>query len=92
MDPFAELAALLTPSVAKSPPEGLVLQAGNGLPLRVAGCGLPLEAGDLAVNPALDWRWTEDDGAPEKLRAGDRVVLLTGDGERYYILCKVVEA
>ena len=38
-----------------------------------------------------DYAWTEDTGGDELLRAGDRLlVLVTADGQDYYILQKAV--
>lgn len=62
--------------------------------------GLLIEKDDIYLNPEMDHRWDqdtdEDDGAPEKLRAGDRVVMLTLPGENqdqcYYLVCKAVKA
>lgn len=69
--------------------KGRVLAAGGGQ-LRVRVSRLALEKTDLWVNPQLNWRWTEDTGGPDLLRSGDRVVLLTQDGQEYILLCKVV--
>ena len=46
---------------------------------------------ELHVPPGLDYAWTEDTGGDELLRAGDRLlVLVTADGQDYYILQKAV--
>ena len=48
----------------------------------------PAERGQA---PGLDYAWTEDTGGDELLRAGDRLlVLVTADGQDYYILQKAV--
>lgn len=70
---------------------GTVRQAGGGR-LRVSCGGLALEREDLYVHAGLDWRWTEDTGGAELLRPGDLVILLTGDDQTYYLICKVVSA
>ena len=51
---------------------------------------MDLEAGDLYVSAALRYDWTEDDGSPELLRPGDRVVLLSSDGQDYYLTARMV--
>ena len=67
---------------------GAVLAAGQGV-LRVSCAGLALEAGDLHVPPELSYTWEEDTGGDNLLRAGDKLLLLvTADGQDYYILQK----
>ena len=68
---------------------GEVKAAGGGV-LRVRAGGMDLEAGDLYVSAALRYDWTEDDGSPELLRPGDRVVLLSSDGQDYYLTGRMV--
>ncbi|MFQ7450572.1 MAG: hypothetical protein ACLRNQ_02990 [Flavonifractor plautii] len=58
---------------------------------RVVCGGLTLDQTELHVPPGLDYAWTEDTGGDELLRAGDRLlVLVTADGQDYYILQKAV--
>lgn len=57
--------------------------------LQVACNGLVLGREDLWVASHLSW---EDDGEPNTLRVGDRVVCFTPDGDSYYIMSKVVRA
>ena len=68
---------------------GEVREAGNGK-LRVNCGGMDLTAGDLYVSAGLDYRWQEDNGMANLLRRGDRVVLLSGDGQAYYLITRVV--
>ena len=68
---------------------GKLREAGNGK-LRVNCGGIDLTAGDLYVSAGLDYKWTQDNGLPELLRRGDRVVLLSGDGQAYYLITRVV--
>lgn len=58
--------------------------------LQVACNGLVLGREDLWVSSNLSWK--EDDGGANALRAGDRVVCFTPDGDSYYIMSKVVRA
>ena len=68
---------------------GEVREAGNGK-LRVNCGGMDLTAGDLYVSTGLDYRWQEDNGMANLLRRGDRVVLLSGDGQDYYLIARMV--
>lgn len=68
---------------------GEVLEAGRGR-LRVSCGGLQLERGDLWLAAGLDCDWTEDGGGPELLRSGDTVVLLSADGQTYYLVARMV--
>ena len=68
---------------------GEVKQAGNGR-LRVNCAGLDLTQGDLFVSAQLHWDWTQDDGSPQLLRPGDRVVLLSQDGQDFYLVARMV--
>lgn len=69
---------------------GQVQQAGHGV-LRVVCNGLTLDQTELHVPPGLDYAWEEDNGSGRLLRAGDRLlVLVTADGQDYYILQKAV--
>ena len=82
-DVYAGLTELLRPAERGQAPGGWlfgqVQQAGQGT-LRVVCGGL-----------TLDQAWTEDTGGDELLRAGDRLlVLVTADGQDYYILQKAV--
>lgn len=71
--------------------EGVVTAAGRGN-LAVKVGQLPeLAKEDLAVNPWYSYRWVLDEGQAEYLRAGDRVLLLTADGQNFYLVCKVVD-
>lgn len=70
---------------------GEVLEAGQGR-LRVSCGGLQLERGDLYLAAGLDCDWTEDTGGPELLRSGDTVALLSGDGQTYYLVARMVRA
>lgn len=70
---------------------GEVKEAGGGR-LRVACGGMQLEREDLWVAAGLDFVWTVDTGGAELLRRGDRVVLLSPDGQDYYLTAKVVRA
>ena len=62
----------------------------GGDTLQVACNGLVLGREDLWVASYLSWK--EDDGGPNILKVGDRVVCFTPDGDSYYIMCKVVRA
>lgn len=65
--------------------EGVVTAAGRGN-LAVKVGQLPeLAKEDLAVNPWYSYRWVLDEGQAEYLRAGDRVLLLTADGQNFYL-------
>lgn len=70
--------------------EGEVTHAGHGtLTVRVGQ--LPeLQKEDLSVNPWYKYDWILDEGQAEYLRPGDKVVLLTADGQNFYLVCKVV--
>lgn len=69
---------------------GEVTAAGGGK-LQVACNGLVLGPGDLRLPPGLDYTWTEDNGGANLLRPGDRlIVLVTADGQDYYVLQKAV--
>lgn len=70
---------------------GEVKAAGNGV-LRVSCDGLTLEPEDLRLAVGLDYHWTYDNGADNLLRKGDRVVLLSQDGQTYYLLQRMVSA
>lgn len=85
-----QLSEAIRPSLAQASfCIGTVQQAGRGR-LRVGRGSLILEREDLYVDPTLKWNWEEDTGAPELLRPGDRVVLLTEDEQTYYLICRVV--
>ena len=91
-DVYAGLTELLRPAERGQAPGGWlfgqVQQAGQGT-LRVVCGGLTLDQTELHVPPGLDYAWTEDTGGDELLRAGDRLlVLVTADGQDYYILQK----
>lgn len=58
--------------------------------LQVTCNGLVLERSDLWVASHLSWK--KDDGGPNILRVGDRVVLYTPDGDNYHLVSKVVRA
>ena len=96
MDPYCELLRAFGGEDASAPGPvllGQVVQSGGGAPLKVRCAGLPpLDGEDLMVNAALDWTWGEDTGGAALLRAGDTVVLLTQDGQSFYLVCKVVDA
>lgn len=62
----------------------------GGDTLQVACNGLVLGREDLWVASHLSW--AEDDGGPNTLRVGDRVVLYTPDGDTYHLMSKVVRA
>ena len=84
-DVYAGLTELLRPAERGQAPGGWlfgqVQQAGQ----------LTLDQTELHVPPGLDYAWTEDTGGDELLRAGDRLlVLVTADGQDYYILQKAV--
>lgn len=70
---------------------GLVRVAGGGQ-LCIDCDGLALECDDLWVDPRLNFHWTVDHGEAEHLRTGERVLLLTLDGEDYYLIGKAVKA
>lgn len=70
--------------------EGVVIRAGRGN-LAVQVGRLPeLQKEDLLVNPWYKYDWVLDEHQPEYLRSGDHVVLLTADGQSFYLVCKVV--
>ena len=62
----------------------------GGDTLQVACNGLVLGREDLWVASYLSWK--EDDGGPNTLKVGDRVVMYTFDGDTYHIIAKVVMA
>ena len=68
---------------------GEVREAGRGK-LRVNCGGMELTAGDLYVSAALRYDWEKDNGMPDLLRPGDLAVLLSADGQDYYLLARVV--
>ena len=70
---------------------GTVLEAGRGQ-LRVSCGGLQLDPEDLYLAAGLSYRWTEDHGELNFLRKGDRVVLLSEDGQDFYLLQRMVKA
>lgn len=96
-DVYARLAAMLGGGTGRQgafTPGGWlfgdVLEAGRG-ELRLACGGLSLTQGDVKVDRGLSYTWTEDEGQEHYLRAGDRVlVLVTADGQEYYVLKKAV--
>lgn len=94
MDPIVSLLDAMAPAAAPGPfLVGKVLRAGQGQPLQVEAAGLePLEPEDLWVSPTLNWTWARDEGEPELLRPGDRVVLLSSDMQTYYLIAKAVHA
>lgn len=67
---------------------GKVIAAGGGN-IVVETDGLRLGKEDLHVSVLLDYQYTQDDGAPNKLRAGDRVMMLSSDQETYDLTAKV---
>lgn len=71
--------------------EGVVTRAGRGdLVVRVGQ--LPeLQKEDLSVNPWYKYDWILDEHQPEYLRPGDKVILLTADGQHFNLICKVVD-
>ena len=68
---------------------GEVKEAGGGA-LRVQAGGLNLSAGDLYISAQLRYDWTADDGSPQLLRKGDRVALLSTDGQMYDLVARMV--
>lgn len=70
---------------------GDVTAAGHGQLIISAG-GYALTPEDLILNPLYDYRWEEDTGGDYLLRAGDRVALLTDDGQVFYLLGKAAPA
>ena len=69
---------------------GDVLDAGQGR-LKVVCLGLTLGPDELHLPPGLSYTWTEDEGQEGNLRAGDKLlVLVTADGQDYYVLQKAV--
>ncbi len=70
---------------------GDVTRAGHGV-LEISCGGLPLEPKELYLAVGLNYRWTYDNGADNLLRKGDRVVLLSRDGQTYYLLQRMVRA
>lgn len=70
---------------------GDVTAAGHGR-LEISCGGLPLEPKDLWLAVGLNYHWTYDTGADNLLRKGDRVVLLSQDGQTYYLLQRMVRA
>ena len=98
MKTFEENAARIARSVGRAAEQsapaspfflGEIREAGNGK-LRVNCGGMDLTAGDLYVSAGLNYKWTEDNGLPGLLRRGDRVVLLSGDGQDYYLIARMV--
>lgn len=69
--------------------DGTVLDAGGGT-LRIRCMGLELDKEFLYLPAGLDCAWTEDDGTPELLRPGDKLLCWTADKQTFYILCKAV--
>lgn len=69
--------------------DGTVLDAGGGT-LRIRCMGLELDKESLFLPAGLDCGWTEDDGTPELLRPGDKLLCWTADKQTFYILCKAV--
>lgn len=70
---------------------GTVTEAGQGR-LRVSCGGLQLEPEDLYLAVGLDYHWTYDYGGENLLRKGDRVALLSQDGQDFYLLARMVSA
>lgn len=70
---------------------GDIQAAGQGR-LRILCGGLQLEPEDLWLATGLDYKWSIDTGADNLLRPGDRVVLLSLDGQDYYLMGKAVKA
>lgn len=61
-------------------------------PLRVTAGRFTLGRESLMVDPICLYKPEEYEPRNlELLKVGDRVVLLTGDGQAYYLLCKVVK-
>lgn len=58
--------------------------------LQVACNGLVLGREDLWVASHLSWK--DGNSGPNTLKAGDRVVVYTFDGDTYHIIAKVVMA
>ena len=80
---------LLWPALWNLIAEGTVLDAGGGS-LRIRCMGLELDKAFLYLPAGLDCAWTEDDGAPELLRPGDKLLCWTADKQTFYIICKAV--
>lgn len=60
-------------------------------PLRVTAGRFQLGRESLMVDPICLYEPSEYEPRNlELLKVGDRVVLITGDGQSYYLLCKVV--
>lgn len=71
--------------------EGVVTRAGRGdLAVRV-GQFPDLSKEDLSVNPYYSYSWILDEGQAEYLRSGDKVILVTADGQHFNVVCKVVD-
>lgn len=71
--------------------EGVVTRAGRGnLAVRV-GQFPELSKEDLSVNPWYKYNWILDEHQPEYLRPGDKVILVTVDGQHFNLICKVVD-
>lgn len=70
--------------------EGEVVRAGRGDLSVQVGQFPPLQKEDLLVNPYYNFHWILDEGQAQYLRTGDKVVLLTADGQSFYLVCKVV--
>lgn len=62
----------------------------GGDTLQVACNGLVLNRDDLQVASHLSWK--DGNSGPNTLKAGDRVVMYTFDGDTYHIIAKVVRA
>lgn len=61
-------------------------------PLRVTAGRFTLEGESLMVNAICLYKPSEyEPRNPQLLKVGDRVALTTGDGQSYYLLCKVVK-
>ena len=97
-DVYAGLTELLRPASGGRPPARCWLVQ-RGRPGGKGAAGWqgagwrrsPLGVNELHVPAGLDYAWTEDTGGDELLRAGDRLlVLVTADGQDYYILQKAV--
>ncbi|MGI6029759.1 MAG: hypothetical protein ACOX81_10205 [Candidatus Heteroscillospira sp.] len=100
MDEFSESVGRIVSSMGRAAKReervsafciGRVLEAGGGR-LRIACRGLQLGPSDMWLEAGLSYKWTVDDGRAQNLRAGDRVILLSADGQEYYLAAKVVRA
>ena len=96
-DAGAALAALLFGDKSKGGSAfriGVILAAGDGA-LRISCDGLQLEPEDLWLVPGMSYKYAieSDDGSDDgKLRTGDRVLMLSADGQDYYLISKAVKA